>query len=230
MKSCASVGLAMCIAVVVVAQSVAQQAEGLGAEPVGREGPRMRKGPTRGGAFEGREGRLGGPVMGPGGGEEAMVARVLSNPKVAEKLGLSQEQVKTLTEKLDAVRKEIATLQIDLEGVSIQQAHLLTATQTVDEAAVMAAVEKTGEIRTKIAKLMIQQLLTVKKTLTPEQIEKARAMIRERFSGPKDKDQGEGVGPGERRRSRDRGSRGQDEGQPQGERGHHPPPPPEQAL
>ena len=228
MKSSAAVGLAMCVAVVVAAQGVAQQVEGPGAEQVGREGPRMRKGPTRGGAFEGREGRQGGPVMGPGGGEEAMVARVLSNPKVAEKLGLSQEQVKTLTEKLDAVRKEIATLQIDLEGVSMQQAHLLTTTQAVDEVAVMAAVEKTGEIRTKIAKLMIQQLLTVKKTLTPEQIEKARAMIRERFSGPKD--QGEDVGAGQRRRPHDRSARGQDEGQPPGERGHHPPPSPEQAL
>jgi Spy/CpxP family protein refolding chaperone len=129
--------------------------------------------------LEGREAKYGGLGMGPGAGEEALLARLVTSPRAAEKLGISKEQVKTIQEKLTALRKEVATLQVDLEAVSMDQARLLTATQTVDEAAVMVAIEKAGEIRTKIAKLMVQQLLTVKKVLTPEQIEKARGMRRE---------------------------------------------------
>ncbi len=172
------------------------------------------------------EGRMGAPGIGMG-GEEAALGRLLTNPKVAETLGLSGEQVKSLQEKMDGVRKEIDALRADLEKASMEQARLLT-TQTVDEAAVMAAVEKAGEIRTKIAKLMVQQLLTVKKTLTPEQIEKARAMIRERIGA---REQGEGAGPGQWRRPRDRGGRGPEEGRrPEPPAGKAPPPPPEQAL
>jgi Spy/CpxP family protein refolding chaperone len=173
--------------------------------------------------------------MGPGGGEEAMIARILTNPKAAETLGLSEEQVKALREKLDNGRKEMETLRVDLEKASVEQAHLLTATQAVDEAAVMAAVEKAGEIRTKIAKLAVQQLLIVKKTLTPEQIEKARTVMRERLEKARQQEIGgargdQGDGAGSRRRPRDRGGRGHDEGQPGGERGEKPPPPPEKVL
>lgn len=237
MKSNGAVGVMVVVAAVAVTQAFAQETDRPPMEQVGREGPRMRPaGPQRGGMFEGREGRSGGPRVGSGGGEEALLARILTNPKVAETLGLSQEQIKTLQEKLTAVRKEIATLQVDLDNASMEQARLLTATQTVDEAAVMTAIEKAGEIRTKIAKLMVQQLLAVKKTLTPAQIEKARDLRREfqeknreRLSAPRD--QGETGEAGKAKRPRDRGARGSDEGRPpEGHGENQPPPPPERAM
>ena len=230
MKDSVAVGLAVCFAFAIAAQGFAQEGEHSAGGQAGRDGAKMRAGPPRGGMWEGREGRFGGAGMGLGGGEEAMIGRLLANPKVAETLGLGEDQIKTLKDKLEGVRKDMEPLRADLEKASMDQAHLLTATQTVDEAAIMATVEKAGEIRTKIAKLMIQQLLTVKKTLKPEQIEKARAMIRERMNGAKG--QGEGVGPGQWRRPRDRGARGPDEGQPPKGDGEKPlpPPPPEKAI
>lgn len=212
MKSSWTVGQVACVAVIFAVQAVAQDGDRPPMAQGGHEGPRMRQGP-RGGMFEGREGRPGGPGMpGVGGGEEAMLARILAVPKVAETLGLSADQIKTLQDGLTSNRKEIATLQVDLENASMEQARLLTSNQNVDESAVMATVDKAGEIRTKIAKLMIKQLLIVKKTLTPEQIEKARAMIRERVEKNRDRIGADGeqdgdAGPGNGKHKRDRGAR-----------------------
>lgn len=224
MKGVVKAGLALCAGAAITLQAVAQ--EGVPpAEPAGREGPRIKAGQPRGGMLEGREGRMEGRM----GGDGAMIARLLTNPKVAEELGLSQEQIKSLQEKLDALRKEIATLNIDLESSSMEQARLLTA-QKVDESAVMSAVEKAGDLRTKIAKLMVQQMLTVKKILTPEQVEKARAMMRERME--KARGQGEGGDKPKFRRFGDRGTGDKEEGgarrpekSDRGERSAPPPPP-----
>lgn len=188
------------VLLIVSMQAVAQEGGAPVPGPDGLAGGRMRMGPGRGGMLEGREGRMGGPGM--GGGEEAIIGRLLATPMVAEKLGLSEEQVKTIKGKMEGFRTELETLRLDLEQASIEQARLLI-TQSVDEAAVMAAVEKAGEIRTKIAKVMMRQLLTVKKELTPEQIEKARTLLRERMEKERERfgagrDQGEG-GPGQRR-------------------------------
>jgi Spy/CpxP family protein refolding chaperone len=166
---------------------------------------------------EGAEAGMGGHAAAGIGGEGAMIARLLKAPKVAEELGLTQEQVKNLQEKLDALRKEVATLRIDLENASLEQARLLTG-QTVDEAAVMAAVEKAGEISTKIAKLAARQLLTVKKILTPQQIEKAKAMIRERMERDRDRfggARGQGGDQPKWKRSGERGAPdGKEDGKP----------------
>jgi Spy/CpxP family protein refolding chaperone len=183
------------------------------------------------GMGEGMEAGMGGHAAGMA-GEGAIIARLLKAPKVAEELGLSQEQVKSLQEKLDALRKEVATLRIDLENASLEQARLLTG-QTVDEAAVMGAVEKAGEISTKIAKLAAQQLLTVKKVLTPQQIEKAKAMMRERVEKERERftggrgGQGEGGDQPKWRRSGDRGaSQGKEDSRPRSpDRGERTPPP-----
>jgi Spy/CpxP family protein refolding chaperone len=128
--------------------------------------------------------RDGGPGMGMGGDlpmEHGMLGRFLMNPKAAEELALTPEQVKTLKEQSEPARAEMETLRKELEQASVEQAKLLTG-DSVDEEALMAAVEKTAAVRLKMAKLAMRQLLVVKKTLTPEQVAKAREMMRERLN------------------------------------------------
>jgi len=79
----------------------------------------------------------------------------------------------------------------------------------VDENAVMKAVEEAGEVRTAMAKLKVRQLLLVKRTFTPEQIELARKRMRQHMMRARDAQQ--------ERRRRDRPGRGRRDAAPEGE-------------
>lgn len=115
-----------------------------------------------------------------GKGVEAMIARFVNNPEIAEEIGLTEEQVKTLREGMEDLKNKAKDLRAEMKKAAMEQAKLMTES-AVDEEAVMEAVEKTGQIRTEIAKLQIKQLLLVKNTLTREQIEQTRQRMRERM-------------------------------------------------
>lgn len=110
----------------------------------------------------------------------AMLARVVTNPRVAEQIGLSDEQVTTIKEGLYEVQKKQITLKAEMELAGLEQARLLTA-GTIDEDALNNAIEKTGAIRTELAKLQMKPIVLVMKTLSPEQLQKAKDMIAERM-------------------------------------------------
>jgi Spy/CpxP family protein refolding chaperone len=111
---------------------------------------------------------------------EMVVSRLVENPKQAAELGISEEQLTALKDGMYELRKRQVDLNAELEKAALEQARLMTET-TIDEVALMAAVEKTGSIRTELAKLRITQLLLVKKTLTAEQIEALKKKIQERM-------------------------------------------------
>lgn len=206
MKS--TTGTCAVMAVLVAGQLIAVAQEPV-VGPVGKEGGRMGLRPPR----DGMPGMGGDVAM-----EQGMLGRFLMNPKAAEDLGLTPEQVKTLKEQSEPLRTEMESLRKELEQASMEQAKLLTG-DSVEEDALMAAVEKTGAARLKMAKLAMRQLLVVKRTLTPEQVAKAREMVRERLSR-RPSEGGEGGRKGEffRRRMKDR------EGDaPPRERPEHPP-------
>ncbi|MDA0576989.1 MAG: Spy/CpxP family protein refolding chaperone [Verrucomicrobia bacterium] len=113
------------------------------------------------------------------GHELAAIGRLINNPKIAEAIGLTDAQVNTLREGMFDFREQRAKLKADLEVAAIQQARVLTA-DPVDEKALMEAVEKTGAIRTEVAKIEMKALLMVRNTLTEEQREKTREMVRRR--------------------------------------------------
>lgn len=186
-----NLGLCGMVALFLAVQAFAQAGQPP-AEPGGREGGHAGMRPPRGGGPE--QGMPSDPVM-----EQGMLGRFLQNPKVAEKLGLTPEQVTTLKEQSEPLRAEMESLRKALEQASMEQAKLLTGDK-VSEEALMAAVEKTAAVRLKMAKLAMRQLLLVKKTLTLEQVSKAREMMREhrsrRFGEPGPK---EGAGPFQRR-------------------------------
>lgn len=181
----------MCLLSVAIAGTAPGQED----QPFGREHdrPRMRGGYQR----EGRQGEHGGGRFNMGGRNRqgAMIGRIINNPEIAEKIGLTEEQIQALKSASSDVQKEMIRLRAEMEIAGMEQAQLITETD-IDENAVMKAVEKTGEIRTKMAKLQVKQLLLVKKTLSSEQIEEAGELMRKHRNKNKDKRH--------RRRRRDR--------------------------
>jgi Spy/CpxP family protein refolding chaperone len=113
-------------------------------------------------------------------GRETMLARFVNNPEVAAKLGMSSNQVKVLSEKLDLLQKDKVKVRAEMEIAGMEQAKLLAA-DAIDEAAVMAAVDRTGTIYTRLAKLEVQALIELKKIMTPAQIAQAKALVSARI-------------------------------------------------
>lgn len=157
--------------------SWAQSTDGIGAggmpPPMGEDG--------------GRPGMHGKQLRGGPGGEapEGAIARFIMNAKLAEEIGLTKEQVTSLRTTLDEMKKKEIDLRAEQEKGGIDQAKLMSET-TLDEKAIMAAVEKSGKINIELAKLRVQQLLVIRKTLTAEQMEKVKAMIHQRMNKMKE--------------------------------------------
>ena len=162
-----------------------------------------------------------GRVMRPDGGgfggqNRDPIIRMVSNPKVAEKIGLSGEQQAKVAELAKRQPGDGRENQKKLRAARERQAELLKAEQ-IDEAAVMAAIDEVYEISKTIEKEQVKKTIAVRALLTPEQFrqldscsqeirEMRRAEMRERFSRRSD-------GKGSRRDGREtRGTR-QDEPQ-----------------
>jgi hypothetical protein len=140
-------------------------------------------------------------------------------PEVAEQLKLEPAQVKTLKEALAKTKKQEEHLREKLEAAGKEQAELLSAEGEIDEKAVMKAIEKTGKIRTQMAKLRIEPILLVKKTLTEEQLATSRKMIHERMKKHREEwakrrgEHGEGEKKDRPRRKKDKDCKKKAEGE-----------------
>lgn len=151
------------------------------------EGGAPREGGRRGGMGPGM---VGGPMMDP-------IVRAVSNPKAAEKLGLTEEQQAKLKEvnKPNAASREN---QKKVREATMKQLELMKA-EKIDEAAVMKAIDEVFELRKEMAKEQAKRVIAVKSILTPEQIAKAHEEMKQMFEA--------------------RGDRGPRRGGPNGERG-----------
>ena len=171
------------IMVAVAALSCVAFAEGApdgGARPeVGRRG------------FGPREGGMG-PMMG---GMDPIV-RMVSNPAVAEKLGLSDEQKAKLKE-LKGDNQSNREAQKKVREATMKQLELMKA-EKIDEAAVMAAIDEVFELRKAMAKEQAKRVIAVKSVLTPEQVAKAHEEMKKMFEARGDRGpRREGKGPRE---------------------------------
>ncbi|MFZ4395980.1 MAG: hypothetical protein ACOYOU_10190 [Kiritimatiellia bacterium] len=126
----------------------------------------------------GTNGRVSGELSG-----ERLMDRLLANVKLIKELGLSDETVVILREE----SRQNKTRQMDLDAqilkLSLMQHDfmaklLLDADTHTNE--VMKIIEDIGRLRTEQAKLAVQNLLMIRKYLTPDQIRKARELMRER--------------------------------------------------
>lgn len=121
---------------------------------------------------------------------EEMVARMLSNPKMAEELGLTEEQISQIHDQLGDLREEGKLLREKMKESGKKQVELLTA-EPFDEAALMSAIEETGKVQTEIAKLRVRPMIILRKVLTPEQVQIVTQRMqdhRRRWQSPGDND------------------------------------------
>lgn len=120
------------------------------------------------------------------------VVRAALNPKLAEKLGITEEQsakLKALNAEKDGQKELNERIRKGME----RQAELLKADK-VDEAAVMAALDEVWEARKEVAKRQTKRIIAVKSILTPEQVAKACEAIKTIGKGGCRKGRGEGKG------------------------------------
>ncbi len=139
------------------------------------------------GRDSGQRGRRGGMEGGP----VDPVVRLVGNPKVAEKLGLSEEQREKIKEINKANRDNSEELRKALRDAMEKQAELLKADK-VDEAGVMAEVDKAFDARKELAKRQIRRVIAIKSVLKPEQVSKALEILKDR---PQPKLDHRGKGP-----------------------------------
>lgn len=146
-------------------------------------GVALAQGP--GGAREGRPGPGPGWMAEREGGMERVspVVQAVANPQFDAELGITAEQRQKLDELAAAADAEGRALAEALKAAMVKQLQLLRA-ENIDEAAVMAAIDETFELRKAAAKRQTKRLIAVKGILTPEQQQKADRMFG-RLRGPR---------------------------------------------
>lgn len=108
--------------------------------------------------------------------QEAVMERLVNDPKMAEEVGLGEDQITALKTGAYDLKKQKIQKRAEMELAALEQARLITG-ETVNREAIMKAVEETGRIRTDLAKLQVQGLLLVKETLSEEQRAKLRQVV-----------------------------------------------------
>jgi len=111
-----------------------------------------------------------------------LIDRLMENTKLTAEIGLSKDTVARLRDETLAIQTQQQDLDAQIRKLSLEQANrmsklLLSSDANTSE--VMKAVEEIGHLRTEQAKLTVQNLIVVRKYLTPEQIRKARELMRE---------------------------------------------------
>ena len=178
--------LMMTVVAALCCVAFADEPEAGAAREGGRRGPGMREG--------GMGAMMGDPIV-----------RMVTNPRVAEQIGLSEEQ-KAKIKELGGAGEAGREKQQKVREATRKQFELMNA-EKVDEAAVMKAIDEVFELRKEIAKDQAKRTIAIKSVLTPEQASKAREEMRKMFEsfgerGPR--------ADGERgpRRGGNRGNRG----------------------
>ena len=115
---------------------------------------------------------------------ERLIDRLLANPKLTAEIGLTEEAVAKLREESRVLQAQQIDLDAQIRKLSLDQADrmsklLLAADANTNE--VMKTVEEIGRLRTEQAKLAVQHLMIIRRHLTPDQIRKARELMRERL-------------------------------------------------
>ena len=121
---------------------------------------------------------MNGPMIDP-------IVRMVSNPKAAEKLGLSEEQQAKLKE-INKVGEAGRERQKKVREATMKQIELMKADK-VDEAAVMKAIDEVFELRKEMAKDQAKRVIAVKAILTPEQVAKAHEEMKQMFQARGDR-------------------------------------------
>jgi Spy/CpxP family protein refolding chaperone len=115
--------------------------------------------------------------FGLGGGIGNYIERLTKDPELAKRIGITEDQLQKVKQAIEPIEVKRKELEEQREKAAAEQAELL-AKDSVDEEALLAVVEKLGQINTELAKLSIKELIAVKGVFTPEQIAEIRKNIR----------------------------------------------------
>jgi Spy/CpxP family protein refolding chaperone len=178
------------------AEEPAPPPPGAEAEP-GGEG-RRRERPRRSGFAPRHDGPGGAGRGAPGmheGGSLGFLVPLLQKPETAAKIGLTEEKAQALAASFADLDAQLKAVNGKLPEAFKRQADALEAA-TPDEAAVLAAVNEVWDLRREVALLQTRKVLAIRSALDAEQIEKARALLREEWRERR----GDGMrrGPGDR--------------------------------
>jgi len=149
------------VAAAMAVVSFAQEAK------VAQDGARPERRSIRPAHPRAERGMFGGGVM------PDPVMRVLSNPQMLEKIGLTEEQKAKLKATV-STRGADRDLQKKIRQGTEKQMQLMSA-ETIDEAAVMAVIDEVFEARKAVAKEQAKRLIAARAVLTPEQLSLLKA-------------------------------------------------------
>ena len=111
------------------------------------------------------EGRPRGHQAGPQGG---MVKRLISNPKAAARLGLSDEQIAELKSGIAAIEAKEKELHGSMQELGRKQMELLKSAD-VERSVIYQVIDQLGDVRTQMAKCRIDRLFIIRSVLSDEQ-------------------------------------------------------------
>jgi len=158
----------------------------MGGERMGPRGPMQPGGPgaERGQWGPGREGFGGGGRMGRRGfggerGEFGLV-RLLNDPAIREKLGITAEQVGAIRKQQSDFRKAQIRDRADLQVKRVDLQDLLEADRP-DRTAIDSKLQEISTARLALEKSAIHYRLAMREAITPEQREKLHQLMSERW-------------------------------------------------
>jgi periplasmic protein CpxP/Spy len=150
------------------------------------------------------------------------------NPKMATAIGLTDDQKKKMDDVYQQYRLTLVDLHATLEKQELQMRPLIEA-DSPDEGQVLAQIDKVAQARAELEKADARMLFEVRKTLTPDQWQKLKALHQQHRDDMMRRGPG---GPGGPAAWRQHGQPGQapppapGAGQPQGDAQDGPPPAP----
>ncbi len=156
--------------------------DGPGGPGGARDGGRGDWGRGRGGFERGGHGR-----------HEFGLSRILSNPEIQQKVGVTPEQVAKIRQQETAFRKTAIQQRADLEVKQIDLGDLLAADKP-DRAAIDRQLQAISASRLAMDKSRVDFRLNMKDALTPEQREKLRQAMKDRMQARRG--EGRRGGPG----------------------------------
>jgi len=148
--------------------------------PMGSIGPGEDRGQWdrgHGGFGRGERGGMRGFGRGP---REFGLGRLLSDPDIREKLGVTAEQAAKIRQQESAFRKTQIRDRADLQVKRIDLRDLLSADKP-DHAAIDSKLQEISAYQLALAKSTIDYRLTMRDAITPAQREKLRQLMRDRW-------------------------------------------------
>jgi Spy/CpxP family protein refolding chaperone len=126
------------------------------------------------------QGRRMGMHRGGGGEREFMLARMVNNPSLRERLGITPEQALKIRTRVSAFQKVQIRNEADLRVKHLELNDLLAADKP-DRGAIDKTLQEIGALRLSGEKATIDFRLDMRDALTPEQRQKLMQMRQERF-------------------------------------------------